>query len=200
MGLLAGLLFLAGCTTASSPGAFDAGFGAVALRQTHSGGYDLAQGSRWSVALPGYRQARLIGLWTAGTSTVVVVGGSDEACPLRYTVVSARAQAAEAHRLPGCGAYDFSGDGASVTATQEGGRDPMVWTFRDGALTGPTPRSALLRRASARSAARSGAAGKPDADPYRTPPPISQEAGEDVIPAAVDPRAERASAPVVNLN
>lgn len=207
--LTAAPALLAGCAMPDSKGLIQMPGSRIALRQLPDAtGFEVAVGETTRLPLPGQLDARIDGMWTVGASRLVVIDGPQKGeaagrpCTSRPLLLVARENQASLRALGKCEdrfAYGWTGD--QWTARQLNARDPMVWSFRDGTLSGPVAQSVLNRRGrnpqapertaeppAAEPAARDGAGPAAPAEGSRdpvVPPPVSRPVGEDVIPPPV---------------
>lgn len=207
--LTAAPAMLAGCAMPDTKGLIQMPGSRIAVRQLpDAAGYEVVVGETTKLPLPGQLDAHIDGMWTVGASRLVVIDGPQKGeaagkpCAARPLLLVARENQASVRALGKCEdrfAYGWTGD--QWTARQVHARDPMVWSFRDGVLSGPVAQSLLNRRGRAAAptperatevpavepVAREGASPGPaegGRDPA-VPPPVSRPVGEDVIPPPV---------------
>jgi hypothetical protein len=160
--------------------------GTISLQQSMAAGtYSVTLGPRMSLPLDGFTSAHIDSIWNMPRDRLVVITGAGKDCGLRTMLVTAQSGAGSLHPIGDCGdSYGFTQDGDVVAIRQTGVRNPKIWTFRDGALNGPT--TLVAARPS-----------KPPPDPassratevtsgVRSPPAVSAPVGDEVIPLPVD--------------
>lgn len=219
LALMAGPALLAGCAMPETKGLIQMPGSRIALRQLpDSAGFEVAVGETTRLPLPGHMSARIEALWSIGATQLVLIDGATRAearpggpavaaCPSRPLLLLAKESQASLRPLGKCEErFGYALQGEVLTIRQLYVRDPMIWTFRDGGLSGPATQSSLTRRG------RPGAAPVPEraADPAAgevnggrdsggtdgrgpeagdrdpaAPPPVSRPVGEDVIPPPV---------------
>jgi hypothetical protein len=180
------LLLLAGCAVPRTLASFQTPEGTIALQQSVEGGhYSVAVGPRTSLPLDGYASAQIDSVWNLPPDRLVVITGAGADCGLRYTLVTAHGDTASLHDIGDCGdSYGFTRDGDTVAVRQTGVSTPKIWTFRDGALNGPTVLVASRP-------ARTTTAPPPPLRPAEaggdaiSPPTVSAPVGDEVIPSPV---------------
>ncbi len=194
---------LAACAGPATVGTLDTGAGrARLLHDPKTGVFSVATDDREPAVLDGISDARLLGAWGAGRFITAVVAGSAGRCRTVYSFVDITPGAtSSAVRLPDCGSAAFRFDGTSLVATEAGIR-PKIWRFSSGLLYGPFFGPAARARVALRRRSAGPAGGAPDQDILSkdtvAPPPVSGEAGDEVIPKSVGTPPAAAPA-VVNL-
>lgn len=159
--------------------------GTISLQQSTTGGaYSVSVGPRTSLPLDAYTSAHIDSIWNWPGKRLVVISGAGTDCRPRYTLVIAEGDAGSLHAIGECGdTLGFAQDGATVAIRQVGVRNPKIWTFRDGALSGPfTQTAARPSRPAAEPASSRAIEGASDAT---SPPVVSAPVGDEVIPSPV---------------
>jgi hypothetical protein len=157
----------------------------ISLQQAPNGGaYSVTVGATTSLSLDNYTSARICGIVAVPGANLVIISGADADCLQRYALVVAINGSASLHPIGECGdAYSFARDGDALDIRQSGVRDPIVWTFRDGELDGPTveitPRPHHRRHASASHPIDHTG----DDPPEPAAPAVSPPVGDEVIPS-----------------
>ena len=176
---------LAACATPRTLATFQTPDGTISLQQSIDGStYSLTVGPRTSLPLDGYTSAHIDSIWNMARDRLIVITGAGKDCVLRYTLMIAQGDTGTLHAIGECGdTYGFTQDGGTVTIRQIGVRNPKIWTFRDGALNGPTtPIAARPSRPSPGAPSSRAAEGANDAT---SPPAVSAPVGDEVIPPPV---------------
>jgi hypothetical protein len=159
--------------------------GTISLLQSANGGtYSVTVGPRTSLPLDGYTSAQIDSIWNMPHGRLVVITGAGTDCRLRYTLVLAQSDTGSLRSVGECGeTYGVAQDGSTIAIRQTGVRNPKIWTFRDGVVSGPTTQVAARPS-------------KPPPDPTlsraaevardaRAAPAVSAPVGDEVIPAPV---------------
>lgn len=210
--IAAGLLavMIQGCAGPSAVSGLDTRLGRAEVVRVDDGLSVVVPGSP-ALPLPGFAEARLSGTWPVGRDLAIMVDGASE-CGRSYALVLVPdGGQASLHALPGCGrVYGFRGDGLSVEAVPEGGRG--FWRLSRAGLQGPLERPAPPRASRGRASPSAAVQAQPatgtaalpskapdEAAPVPEAPPVSAEAGGDVIPRAVT-GAQGARPAVVELH
>ena len=184
IGCIAALV--AGCAAGPrSVATFRTQDGTISLQQaTNGGAYSVSVSPRTSLPLDGYTSAHIDSIWNWPGKRLVVVSGAGTDCRQRYTLVIAEGDAGSLHVIGECGdTLGFAQDGNTVAIRQIGVRNPKIWTFRDGALSGPfTQTAARPSRPPAEPASSRAVEGASDAT---SPPVVSAPVGDEVIPSPV---------------
>lgn len=191
--MLGALALLAGCAVPEVKGLVHMPGTRIAVQALpEGGGHEVVVGESLRLALAEHRAARIEGVWAVGAHRLAVIDGATAACPARPYLVVAREAEGSLRPLGRCGdKFAFNWSAEQFTARQVNARDPMVWSFRDGVLSGPVAQSVLNRRGRPAVPERPAEAGEPngrEVTPQRDPiavPPISRPVGEDVIPPPV---------------
>jgi hypothetical protein len=184
---------LAGCVNQfTSLATFQTQDGTISLQQAANGGaFSVSIGPRTVLPLDGYTTAHIDSIWNLPGERLVVITGAGTDCRMRYTLVIAGHDAGSLHTIGECGdSLDFGQEGNTLTVRQVGVRNPKVWTFSNGALSGPTVQTAARPP---RPAAEAAPPRSVDAAADATAPPVvSAPVGDEVIPAPVgSPAASR---------
>jgi len=218
LALLAGPAILAGCAAPDAKGLIQMPGSRIVLRQLpDTAGFEVTVGEATKLSLPGHLNARIEAMWVSGATQLVLIDGATKAeariggpaCPSRPHLLLAKENQASIRPLGKCDdRFSYAWQGEQLTIRQLNARDPMIWTFRDGSLSGPVTQSSLTRRGRPGSAppaqdrppegggGEGGGAGRdgatPDVIPREqgmrdpvAPPPVSRPVGEDVIPPPV---------------
>lgn len=167
--------------------------------------------------LPGQSAARIEAAWVVGPYRLVMIAGSSKNCARQETLLIAREETGQLYPLGQCQerfTATITGERWSarlmtarpITSNRTGPRDPAVWTFADGVLSGGPATLGTRRRMQAadrppelepdaeRNAAPQPVSTPPvDAAPTTapgtmrplTPPPVSRPVGDDVVPPPV---------------
>jgi hypothetical protein len=183
---LASLLAAAGCADSDVKGRIDMGATRLILEQTGGpeGPWQVRTDAGAALVLQGARAARIEAAWSVGSHRAALLDIAESGCPARQTLLMTTEGGLQARPLGACGdRFVFTWNGRQLDGRQSGARDPLVLSFRDGALSGPVTQSSLTLR---RSRAAASGARQPDLPPETVMlPPISRPVGEDVIPAPV---------------
>jgi hypothetical protein len=211
LALMAGPAMLVGCAMPDTKGLIQMPGSRIGLQQLpDASGYEVVVGEATRLPMPGQLNARIDAMWTVGGHRLVLIDGaakgdvSGRPCPSRPHLLVARETQASIRALGKCDdRFTFTWAADQWTARQVNARDPMVWNFRDGVLSGPVAQSSLTRRGrgslperapeapAGEMAGRDGAGAASPAVPAEmgrdpaAPPPESQPVGEDVIPPPV---------------
>jgi len=197
---MAGAAVLAGCAAPEMRGLVQMPGTRIALQQQPQGGFEVLVGENTHLPLPDHLSPRIEGMWIVGAHRLVLIEGTLKSCAARSYLLVTKDNEASIRPLGKCDdRFGFTWSADQLQARQLSVRDPAIWSFRDGKLTGPVLQSALNRRgrgpaaatATDRPAEATGAEPaprEPEAEPIRdavTPPPVSKPVGEDVIPSPV---------------
>jgi hypothetical protein len=138
----------------------------------------VSPGTTMNLVLPGFRDARIMGVWRSGSDTDVALAGPTLSCPLQYVVVAVGPTSGTVAPVGACGA-NFAIrqlQNGSLSAQQTATADPIVWSFANRRLAGPVLRSSLTSR-------RLVARNQPNGRPLAPPPPAAQDQIQDGQPA-----------------
>lgn len=179
------VILLAGCATPRTIATFQTQDGTISLQRSADGAtYSVTVGPRTSLPLDGYASAQIDSIWNMPRDRLVVITGAGKDCGVRTTLVVAQSDTGSLHPIGDCGdSYGFTQDGDTVSIRQIGAQSPKIWTFREGALNGPTTLVAA-RPSRAPPGATPSRAGEGVSD-ATLPPAVSAPVGDEVIPSPV---------------
>jgi len=190
---LAGLavpMLLAGCSIQEKGDVVSMAPDHLALLRTADAGgtptsYAVQAGTSSPLPLPDHVAARITGAWALGTHRLAVITGATKECQYLETLVVIEGRKAQLRQLGKCqDRFAFWNTANQWTARQSNTRDPVLWSFLHGNLSGPTLLSATASRS-----------GRPDGASRATetgsmpnaisPPTVSSPVGDDVVPPPV---------------
>jgi hypothetical protein len=176
---------LAACAAPRTMATFQTQDGTISLRQSVDGAtYSVTVGPHTSLPLDGFTSAHVDSIWNLPGERLVLITGVVSDCRQRYTLVIAQSDAGSLHPVGECGdTYGFAQDANTITIRQTGVRNPKIWTFRDGALSGPTTQVVTRQPRPALEPAPSRTA--EEAREATSPPAVSAPIGDEVIPSPV---------------
>jgi hypothetical protein len=185
---------LTACATPRTLATFQTGDGTISLQQSaHGDNYSISIGPHPSLPLDGYASAHIESIWDMSSARLIVVSGASTDCRLRYTLVIAAGDTASLHSIGDCGdTYSFARDGNALDIRQTGVPSPKLWTFKDGALDGPTIQVARPSRPASRPTSSRPGENSSDAT---SPPAVSAPVGDEVIPSPVGSSVPAGSQP-----
>ena len=176
---------LTACAAPRPIATFQTQDGTISLLQaTNGGAYSVTLGPHTTLPLDGYASARIDSIWNMPRQRLVVITGAATDCRLRTTLVIAESDAGSLHTIGECGeSYAFAQEGNTIAVRQIGVRNPKIWAFRDGVLSGPTIQAAARpSRPAPEPASPRASEGAIEAT---SPPVVSAPVGDEVIPAPV---------------
>ena len=180
-------VLLAACAAPHTLATFQTDKETISLeRSTEGDKYSVTVGPGTSLPLDNYTSAHIDSIWNVANAHLVVISGTSVDCRMRYALIIATTDAANLHSIGECGdAYSFAQDGDALAIRQTGVQNPMIWTFRDGVLEGPTVEIAHKSRHHRHTALSHLIEPASDTPSPPEPPAVSPPVGDEVIPRPV---------------